>query len=407
MAPSSPSTPVRSFSDRFWRQLVPRDVSPWASGFFDHVKMTLPRVLNLRRSAREYAEKAEVLTAKPVKLVIEATNVCNLNCPACFTGLGENGRVRSAIGLEFYRKVLAELGPTALEVEFYNWGEPFLCKSIFTMVEEASQMGLATSISSNLSVPFDEEKAEAIVRSGLTALGVSIDGATQENYEKYRRGGDLALVLRNAQMILDAKRRLGSSSPIMIWEYHVFPHNAEEVEMAHAMSVEMGFDLFGCDKGLTYGEEWKDERFQYFFPKVIPMACAFLWHYAVIHTDGGVAACCGAFYREDDLGRLSTGPGQPGSDSFAEIWNNEQYRHARKMFAGRLEDVAPPCNSLCGECPATKTYQDGLRHVAAGNRLETFESEFSPNDGHKYFYGRKPKRDTRRPLRQDNSEPVA
>lgn len=398
---------TQRFPETLWRRLLPKDLNPWMVNQINQAELTLPRLRNIRRLHAEYAAKATRLRAKPIKLVIEATNVCNLNCPACFTGLGENGRVRSGIDLDFYRRVLAELGGTAVEIEFYNWGEPFLCKSIITMIEDASRKGLSTTISSNLSVPFDEEKAEAVVRSGLTYLGVSIDGATQENYEKYRRGGDLSLVLRNAQMVIDAKRRLGSATPTMIWEYHVFPHNTDEVETARAMSHEMGFDIFGCDKGLTYGEEWKDERYSYFVSRYTPVACAPLWFNAVIHNDGGVAACCGAFYREDDLGRLSTGAGQPGAKTFAEVWNSDGFRKVRGLFASRLEDVTPSCGGLCDECPQTKTYQDSLRHVAAGNSLESFEPKFTPNDGHKYFYSRKPARDTRKALKPQRGELVS
>jgi MoaA/NifB/PqqE/SkfB family radical SAM enzyme len=269
------------------------------------------------------------------------------------------------------------------------------------MVRQAHDMGICTSISTNFSVPFDAEKADAVVRSGLSRLGVSIDGATQESYAKYRRGGDLSLVLRNAQMILDAKKRLGSKTPTMIWSYHVFPHNASEVGAARAKATEMGFDDCFFSKGLTYEDEWKDTQFKYFPPSYSPVRCDFLWYYAVIHNDGGVAPCCGSFYREDDLGRLSVGAGQPGAGSFAEIWNNDAFQKVRGLFASKLKNATAPCGGLCDACPQTQTFQGGLRHTEAGNAIDTFLPAFSPNDGHKYFYGRKPARDTQKILKPE------
>ena len=363
--------------------------------------MTARRLWNLRRLHEDYASGAVRMRAKPIKLVLEATNICNLHCPGCFTGLGENGRVRSAISLAFFRQILRELGSTLMEIEFYNWGEPFLCKSITTMITEARKKGIATMISTNFSVPFEEAKAEAVVRSGLSWLNVSIDGATQENYAKYRRGGDLSLVLRNAQMVLDAKKRLGSTTPEVVWNYHVFPHNANEVEAARAKANEMGFNAYYFTKGLTYEEEWTDTRFNYYPPFYMPLRCNFLWYYAVIHNDGGVAPCAGSFYREDDLGKLSTGPGQPGAASFAEIWNNNAFQHVRGLFANKLKDATARCGGLCDDCPQTLTYQGGVRHVEAGNDFGTFVAAFSPNDGHKYFYLRKPARDTKKILKPD------
>jgi MoaA/NifB/PqqE/SkfB family radical SAM enzyme len=363
------------------------------------MRMTARRLWNLHRLHRDYAAGARRVRAKPTKLVLEATNVCNLHCPGCFTGVGENGRIHSAISLDFYRQVLGELGDTLLEIEFYNWGEPFLCKSVPTMIEEAHRKGIRTVICTNFSVPFDEAKAEAVVRAGLSVLSLSIDGAAQENYAKYRRGGDLALVLRNAQMILDAKRRLGSTTPEVIWSYHVFPHNVEEVEAARAKSIEMGFDFFFCSKGFTYGEEWRDTRYDYFLPAYRPIRCNFLWYCAVIHNDGGAAPCCGSFYHEDDLGKMSVAPGQPGAASFAEIWNNQAYQHVRGLFAGEIKSAAASCGGLCDECPQTLTYQGGVQHAASGRDIRTFVPAFTMNDGHKYFYGRKPARDTKKRLK--------
>jgi MoaA/NifB/PqqE/SkfB family radical SAM enzyme len=392
---------VKDMRNAFWRRFLPREQPGFLSSHTPDATMTFKRLVNLHRMAKEYRAGAVKLKSKPLKLVLEATNVCNLSCTACFTGLGENGRVRSAISLDFYRKVLDEIGDTLLEIEFYNWGEPFLNKSIYTMIAEANAKGIATLISTNFSVPFDEEKAEAVVRSGLTSLGLSLDGATQENYEKYRRGGNFALALRNAQMVIDAKRRLGSKTPNVVWSFHVFPHNVDEVDTARSMAEAMGADEFHASKGLTYGDEWQDERYNYFIPRYVPMRCGFLWNYAVIHNDGGVAGCCGAFYQEDDLGRMATVPGGPGAATFAEVWNNASFQAVRGLYADKTEDATPSCGGLCDECPQTLTYQAALEHTEAGNPAETYVSPYSPNDGHKYFYSRRPARDTRKALRPE------
>jgi MoaA/NifB/PqqE/SkfB family radical SAM enzyme len=386
-----------------WRRLLPKAPVGAAAVTLAHATITPRRVWNLRRLHQDYAAGAVRVRAKPVKLVLEATNVCNLHCPGCFTGIGENGRIRSAIGMDFYRRILDELGDTLLEIEFYNWGEPLLCKSIYAMVKEASSKGIATRICTNFSVPFDENKAEALVKSGLSSLSVSLDGATQENYEKYRQGGDIELVLRNAKMVIDAKKRLGAATPHTIWSYHVFEHNVDEVEAARAMAAELGFDEQFFSKGLTYGAEWDDDRYRYFPGPYIPIRCNFLWYYAVIHNDGGVAPCCGSFYHEDDLGRMSTGPGQPGAQTFAEIWNNEAFRKVRGLFAARLEDATPSCGGLCDECPQTKTFQGNLRHIAEGKSAESYRSDFSQNDGHNYFHNHRPARDTRKTLKPERA----
>ena len=391
------------FSDRalekFWRRFLPKPIPGVSFEYIHATQITLKRLLNLKRLYKEYASGATRLRGKPIKLVIEATNVCNLHCPGCFTGLGENGRVRSAVSPDFFRQVLDEIGDTLLEVEFYNWGEPFLNKHLIEMVAEATRRGLATIITTNFSVPFSADKAEALVKAGLTVLGLSADGATQENYAKYRRGGDLETVIRNAQMMFDARRKLGSATPKMIWSFHVFEHNVEEVDAARQRAAEMGFEAYSVSKGYTYGEEWEDGRYGYWPAHYTPVRCPFPWFYGVIHNDGGVAACCGSFYHEDDLGRISVAQGQPGEKRFADIWNNDAFQHARRLYLDDITKAQKPCDGLCDQCLQTDTFQSNLRHIASGNPADSFQPIYSPNDGHNYFYNRRPDRDTKKAIK--------
>ncbi len=137
------------------------------------------RFLNYQMVQYQRARGHTRLYGRPLVLTLEATNVCNLKCPFCFTGVGEVTRERSMMSMERYRKLIDDLGDYAMLLEFYNWGEPLLNKNIYEMVEIASKRGISTIISTNFSVPFDEERAEKLVKSGLGILGAGIDGASQ------------------------------------------------------------------------------------------------------------------------------------------------------------------------------------------------------------------------------------
>jgi len=385
-----------------WRKLFPRPPAGFIFMRYAHAELTLKRLLNLRRLKWEYDRGATRLRSLPLKLVLEATNVCNLSCPACFTGAGENGRVRSSMTLDLYRKILRELGDTLMEIEFYNWGEPLLSKFIYTMIGEAHARGLATTVSTNFSIPFDAEKAEQLVRSGLTFLGVSIDGARQESYQQYRVGGSLQRVLDNCRLVIEARRRLGSTTPRVIWEYHVFAHNVADTELARQISNEIGFDELTFTKGYTIGTEWApDSPYKFWPPYYTAVRCAFLWQYAVIHNDGGVAPCCGTFYREDDMGALSVRPGDLGARSFREVWNGPAFRGARAFYRERVESPENR-HAICFDCPQTVVWHDFRRHVAAGGVPEEYKLQFSANDGYNFFWNRRPTtRDTKAVLRPD------
>ena len=351
-------------------------------------RVTARRLLNLYRSRWAHRSLATRVPTLPIKLTIEPWNVCNLRCPACFTGLKETGRPKGRLSAQCYRRLLDELGGTLWQVEFCNWGEPLLVKNIDELIAETSRRGISTLLSTNFSLRFDEAAAERLVRSGLSMLGVSIDGAQQEVYERYRVGGDLDLVLRNCALVRDAKKRLGSSTPQLIWEYHVFPFNTGDVDAARAHAAELEMD-FAVSKGWLIGPDW-DPDGEWVNPEpTSPMPCAFLWQHAVVNNDGGVAPCCGTFYDEDDMGRLSTAPDDGGAATFREVWNGERYRLARRFFRAR-EGTAAERRHICWACPVTVEHERFRKHADAGRPPSEFRSASNLNDGFNYFWSRRP-----------------
>lgn len=351
-------------------------------------RITLKKLLNLYLSRYEYETGRIKVRSLPIKLTVESTNVCNLRCPACFTGAGEVGRVRSMMTLELYRKLLDELGDFLLQCEFHNWGEPLLSKFIYTMIREAVDRGISTIISTNFSIPFDAERAERLVASGLHVMGVSIDGARQKTYEQYRIRGDLETVLKNCQLVVDAKKKLQSETPRMVWEFHVFRHNVGDIELAKTMAKDLGMGI-AIDKGWVIGPDWDGGGEWNFFANPSPARCMFLWQQAVVQNDGGVAPCCGTFYREDDLGRLNVKPDELGAATFREVWNNPKFREARGLYRSRTGS-AETQRSICFDCPATVIWENWKKHRAAGGTAETFQVGYSTNDCFNYFFDRRP-----------------
>jgi len=360
---------------------------------FEGATPTLRRILNLYRIRLEWYRRATVLRSSPAKLCIEASSACNLSCPHCFTGAGEIGRHGATLSLAFYRRVLAELGDSLWQIEFHNWGEPLLNKQLVTMIAEATARGISTVFCTNFSVPFDARSAEALVSAGLKILGVSIDGSRQEIYEQYRVHGKLDLVLRNCRLVADAKHRLGCSTPRMNWTYHVFPHNVDDVEAAHALATELGMD-FHASRGRVFGSDWDPEEKRVPHDPVATIPCFTLWHTAVVYADGSVAPCRGSFYPDDDLGRMSA-DGRPGTMSFREVWNGDRFQLARRFFTQRSGTAAEQ-NHICFSCPYLVDWHAFAGHVLAGRTAETWTPRFNSNHRYNYFLSRRPKEAVKR-----------
>jgi len=357
---------------------------------FSGYRPTPRRFANLIVNRVEHRLARPRLWSRPIKLIVEPVNACNLRCPYCYTGAGGLGRERSAMSLDLYRRLLDELGDYLFELEAFNWGEPLLSPHIHTMIAEATARGISTRMNTNFSVPFDAARAERLVASGLKMLTVSIDGARQQTYEQYRVGGSLQRVLGNCRLLMEAKRRLTSATPVVNWEFHVFPHNVADYAEVRAMAAELGMSLLTF-KGIMPGQDWDVHgEWQYCAPlQVLP--CVGLWSIAVVNNDGGVAPCKGTFYREDDMARLAVRPGELGAASFREVWNGPRYVAARQLYR-RREGSADRRAIVCFDCPNTVIYDNWKRHVAGGGTHQDFAIGFTTGDAWNYFWNRRPAR---------------
>ncbi len=350
-------------------------------------RVTTRRVQNLIRARQEEHDGALELRSYPVKLTLEVTNLCNLKCPACFTGIREIGRPRGEVSLDLVRRLLGELGPYLFELELCTWGEPLLHRGLATIVGEARDAGVSTLLSTNFSLPFDDRRADELVRSGLTVLGVSLDGATQRVYEQYRVGGDIRRVIDNCRRIRDARRRLRSTFPRLIWGYHVFPHNTEEIDLAREMARELEME-FVVSKGWVEGPDWDPQNKFPTWIDLSPARCRFLWHHAVVNNDGGVSPCCASFYREHDMGHVSVDLNEAAATSFRDVWNGEKFRRARGLFGGRASESGDD-DLLCTECPLLidwRRFQDG----ALAGEGRPGQTTLTPNQLFNHFWVRRP-----------------
>ena len=145
-------------------------------------------------------------------------------------------------------------------------------------------------------------------------------------------------------------------------------------------------------KGWTVGAEWNPEsEYRFFWYPSPPTRCRFLWQQAVVNNDGGVAPCCGTFFREDDVGHLAVHPGDLGAASFREIWNGPKFQAARGFYRART-GTDETRQLICFDCPLTKVWEKWQRHQEAGGTLAGFDPGYSTNECFNYFWNRRPAR---------------
>ena len=208
--------------------------------------MTL-KVLNVWLARHHLAARSTHVGSRPFALYIDPSNSCNLGCPGCVHSTTTKEKhlfdwrpgILSQSRLETLFQAYA---PFAAHVGFYNYGDPLVNPLTPKFIKLAKTYLLSTAASTNLSFPkFD---AEAFVDSGLDFLTLSIDGATQAVYEKFRRKGKLDVVLSNLAKLADAKKRRNKLTPILSWNFLAFEHNAHEIDAARKLAKDLGADQF-------------------------------------------------------------------------------------------------------------------------------------------------------------------
>jgi MoaA/NifB/PqqE/SkfB family radical SAM enzyme len=245
-----------AFADEAQRSVAASFAAAYGSELFG--KLMALKIVNLAVSRYHFEHRHTALASRPVQLMLDPANNCHLSCPGCVhtsnstlaAGYDWPGGLLS---LATYEQFLKELGPLAFGAVFYNYGEPLLNKRTPGMIRAAKNHLLHTCISTNFSLPID---APALVDCGLNFLFLSIDGASQEVYSRFRRGGDLALCLENTRKLLAERERRGSNVPYILWRFLTFEHNLHEVDEAIRIATDMGVDQISITT--PFAVDWDD-----------------------------------------------------------------------------------------------------------------------------------------------------
>jgi MoaA/NifB/PqqE/SkfB family radical SAM enzyme len=217
------------------------------------------KLLNLLLAKHHYLARSTTLFSRPFGLLVDPSNGCNLACPGCV----QSSRAKSLklfdwqnglLSEERFSALLARYGPYAMQIMFCNYGEPTTNQKTPRFIAMAREYLAQTVLSTNLSLP--RLDTEAYVRSGLDFMYLAIDGATQAVYGKFRRNGDISTVYRNVESLVAAKRRLGSRTPVLRWQFLAFEHNSHEIHRALEVAKELGVDQFTVDT--PFDVSWDD-----------------------------------------------------------------------------------------------------------------------------------------------------
>jgi len=290
----------------------------------------------------------------PFSLSIEPTTSCNLSCSECPSGMRKFSRPTGKINIDFYKKSIAELKKHLVYLTLYFQGEPYLHPQFFDLVKFARKNKIYVATSTNAHF-LSAENARLTVESGLNRLIISLDGADEETYLSYRKGGNFELVIQGIKNLSEAKRKAKSHFPYLILQFIVFASNENQINEVKRIGKELGVDEVQIKSAQIYDFEngnplipknnkysrykkLSDSRFV--LKKQIKNRCFRMWQSAVITWDGKVVPCCFDKDAKHLIGDLNI-------SKFNEIWRSKSYHIFRNKILTNRKSIDICCN--CSE----------------------------------------------------------
>lgn len=288
----------------------------------------------------------------PFFISIEPTTSCNLRCPQCPSGLREFTRPTGMLQNQLFEKIILQTKKHLHSLTFYFQGEPYLNPDFLKMVSFASNNNIFTITSTNAHY-LTEENAKQTILSKLDKLIISVDGITQEVYEKYRIGGDYDKVIAGTKEILKQKKLLNSSSPHVVWQFVVFKTNEHQIEAVKKLGKELGVDevkiktaqIYDFENGHDlipdqeeYARYKKGDSGKFELKNKLLNQCWRMWQGCVITWDGKIVPCCFDKDAKYKLGNLE-------KDAFGSIWFSDSYNNFRRSILKSRSQI-----DICTNC---------------------------------------------------------
>lgn len=294
-----------------------------------------------------YIFKKQKASYLPIRLWVETSSRCNLNCRLC-VNKDMPINMKGDMDFKLYKKIIDEVKDYVFDVNLFHRGEPLIHPQIVEMIKYASKNNIKTRIHTN-GVLLTPELSIKLITSGLNLISFSFDGYTRTTYEKNRIGATFENTLSNIINFLKTKKELNSRTPFANLQVMEFDEEISQKQFQiQKEKFIKNFENLPLDKlvirtphnwgGLLDIEgvgkvDRKKARF---------MACTFPWYALTIFYDGKVHLCPQDFYGELPVGDVN-------NDSIKIIFNNEIMQNIRKNFRNKKIENLSPCNN-CDRC---------------------------------------------------------
>jgi MoaA/NifB/PqqE/SkfB family radical SAM enzyme len=127
----------------------------------------------------------------PLFVSWQLTRDCDLACLHCCTDSAPGKRLRDELDAGEAMRLAADIARAEVPYVMLCGGEPLVVPHFFAVAEALGESGVRLKIETN-GQQFDARVAERLARLPVRSIQISLDGDSQEVYERQRTGGSLA-----------------------------------------------------------------------------------------------------------------------------------------------------------------------------------------------------------------------
>lgn len=288
------------------------------------------------------------LTAEfPSQVIVDVTEVCNLECIHCPHPEFKKSVHYTARYLDptLNAKIVDEVrehgaGNTQY-IRYSSEGEPLIHPKGYDMIEYAARnSGVFVTLTTNGTI-MNEKRMRRLLDSGVHMIDISIDAMTQETYAKVRVNGDLNVTRSNVINLLAWIRQSGSPTKVVV-SFIEQPQNLHETEQFRVYWNEQGVDSVvvrrlhsAAGAVIDVARIMRAEQ-----AKEVRRPCVYPWERIVLNPRGYLAFCPADWTHGSSIADYH-------ETTVVETWKSDYYKKLREAHIGN--DYSG--HGFCSQCP--------------------------------------------------------
>ena len=344
--------------------------------------LSVSKIRNAVRFKQDLKRRPIKTSSFPPLIHIQTSGFCNTHCQLCPVGLDIEGAKRGFMDMAVYRKIIDQVKPYALRLNFGDWCEPTMHPEFFEMLAIARARRIATAMSTNLHKFQNEKHIGKLVTDGPTwNINISLHGVSQETYAAYQPGRDYDATLEKIRMMIRIRKETGKTRPTLALVFAITKKNQHEIALMKQLASELGVacSMYTASINARFYDDhqeihqlvdtWAQDAFwdqfdnfdfvnktriESFYDAIREDGgintekleqqkltgryfCDEPWRSMTVNWNGTVCLCC-SDYSKHSMGDIRENP-------LPKIWNSQPYQEVRSYFHHKCNNLASghPC----------------------------------------------------------------